>query len=217
MRWAGSLWAFRTRIRFDFVLAGGGSGQLYTAAVGITSLRQRCSSSRAGTVRVVGIAGTLLTFLLLATGCATTSKEKDYEPVVARFYLEVPAGTSRVVPMTLPISETTISVDPRVVISEADFVQVEMVQVDLGLCLLFVMSPDTTRGLTVLTSANLGKRLVLTLNGQAVGARIIDAPVTDGRLFTFVEIPDAELPATVENLQATTADVQEAVQKAKRR
>lgn len=166
-------------------------------------------------------AGTWLLALvgaLTLAGCATTGTgEKDFEPVVARFYLEDPTGSGAAVAMRLPVSDTVVAVDPRVVISEADIARVELVRVDLGLCLLFVMSPEDARGLTVLTSANLGRRLVLTLNGRPVGARLIDTPITDGMLYTFVEIPDEELPALVANLQATTAEIQAAVAKSRRK
>jgi hypothetical protein len=49
------------------------------------------------------------------------------------------------------------------------------------------------------------------LNQVPVGARRIDAPLADGRVFMFVEVSEAALPVLVTNLKKTTAELQQAM------
>ena len=53
-----------------------------------------------------------------------------------------------------------------------------------------------------------GKRLVLLVNGQAIGTRKIDRPVADGSLLIFLEMPDEDLPDVAKNIQRTLLEVQ---------
>lgn len=149
--------------------------------------------------------------LAALAGCRTAEPPRDYEPVVARFYLEVPPQVAQGELITLPSSHVQIPVNPRIVFSEADVGNVELVHVDLGLCLMFEFTPDAARSLLRVTAANLGRRLVMTLNGRAFGTRLIDAPISDGRLFVFAELRDEELTATAVNLKKTAHEVQTAL------
>jgi hypothetical protein len=142
-------------------------------------------------------------------GCETgAGGRREDGAVSARFYLESTrdgAGNA-----TLPRSDVTISILPKPVITEFDVVSVEIAEVELGRCLKFQLTPAASRDLYRLTASRLGRRLVLFLNGQAVGARRIDEPIEDGALLIFVERPDEALPALVENLHARLAILQEA-------
>jgi hypothetical protein len=138
---------------------------------------------------------------------------RDGDPVVARFWLEAEAG--RTVEVALPVSETTIRVLARPVISEFDIVNVELARVELGLCLMFQMTPGAARDLYRLSASNQGRRLVLFLNDRPAGARVIERPIEGGVLYTFVELPDAELPALVQSLKQTASDVGLALSKQK--
>lgn len=139
-------------------------------------------------------------------GCQSAPKVRDYTPMEVRFYLEAAAGDGT--PLTLPKSGVNVSVNPKPVITEGDIANVELVKVDLGLCLLFQLSPRTVRDFYRISVAHQGRRLVLILDGVAIGARTIDGPVTNGVVYVFVELPDADLPALVENLKKSSAALQ---------
>ncbi len=148
-------------------------------------------------------------------GCATTP-EGDFDPVVPQIYLEAPVQEPYAMQVSLPQSGVQIPVNSRVAFTEAEFANAELVQVDLGLCLLLEFRADAARDLVRVSASNLGRRLVLFLNGRAFGARLIDGMIEDGRLLFFVEVPDAELPATVLNLKRTIAEIQAALAKARK-
>jgi len=82
-------------------------------------------------------------------------------------------------------------------------------EVDLGRCALFRLSVPAGRDLYRLTAANISRRLVLVINGQAIGVRVIDRPIEGGMLFIFMEVPDAALSQLVADLNYTTRKIQE--------
>jgi len=124
----------------------------------------------------------------------------------ARFYIEASDGQSEL--LTLPRSGVQISVMPKPVFTEYDFVNVEMAQSEEGKCLEFQFTPAAARDLYKLTVANPGRRLVLVLGDVAFGARRIVRPVDTGTLFVFVEVPETTLPALVVSLKETCALLQ---------
>jgi len=142
---------------------------------------------------------------LFVVACET-APHRDYAPTTARFFLESANGEGGRV--TLPQSGVRIAVAPKPVFTEFDVVNVEIAEVELGKCLMFQLTPAAARDLYRLTGANQGRRLVLTLNGVARGARRIDRPFDGGTILVFVETPDEKLPALVENLRKTAADLQ---------
>lgn len=143
---------------------------------------------------------------LVFSGCQTKVTPKDYTPTVARFFLESASGDGT--PLTLPQSEVRVTVNPKPVIAEGDISSVELVQVDLGKCLLFQLTPAAVRDFYRMSVSHQGRRLVLVIDNTALGARRIDGPITNGVLFVFVERPEAELPKLVENLKKTSAALQ---------
>ena len=54
-----------------------------------------------------------------------------------------------------------------------------------------------------------GSRLVSATNDKAIGARRIDSVMNDGKLYTFVEVPDAEIGQLVLNMKASIAELKE--------
>jgi hypothetical protein len=145
--------------------------------------------------------------LAVLTGCRTAAVPRDYTPTVARFFLESAEGAEAAT-VVLPQSGVRVPVNAKPVVTEGDIVNVELVQVDLGQCLLFQLAPSAVRDFYRLTGSHQGRRLVLTLDDRPVGARRIDGAVEDGALFVFVEIPDAQLPALVLNLKKSSAALQ---------
>jgi hypothetical protein len=155
-----------------------------------------------------------LGFTLIATGCKSFGDAKrDFTPTVARIFLETndPASAS----VELPISGVRVAIGAKPVFTEGDIVAVDLVQVELGKCLLFQLTPSAARDLYRLSGANQGRRLVLLLNQVPVGARRIDGPLAEGRIFMFAEVADSALPVLVTNLRKTTAELQEAIAKKK--
>ncbi len=152
-------------------------------------------------MRVLGII-----WLWCGCGCQSTSAPRDYTSMAARFFLE--AANADGTPVMLPRSGVRLSVNSKPVITEGDIVNVELVQVDLGKCLLVQLTPTATRDFFRLSATHQGRRLVMTIDGQALGARRIDGVITNGVLFVFVEVPDDELPALVNNLKKSSVAMQ---------
>lgn len=149
--------------------------------------------------------------VLLAAGCASSPPAKDYVPTVARFYLE--SGNDGGAPATLPRSGVALRLNPQPVVTEGDIVSVDLVQVDLGKCLLFHLTPSGVRDFYRLSVTHQGRRLALQVDGVVVGARRIDGAITDGMIFIFVELPDEALPKLVENLRRTSAELQREIKR----
>lgn len=154
---------------------------------------------------------------LVLAGCQSGAPEKpkDYEPLVARFYLEAKPSEAGVA-VTLPQSGVAITVAPKPVVVEYDIANAEVAQVDLGRCLLVQVNGAASRDLYRLSVSAIGRRLVLALNDQFVGARRIDQAIADGAVLIFLETPEAELPGQVERLKRTSADLAEESRQARR-
>ena len=96
-------------------------------------------------------------------------------------------------------------------LTEYDFLDVGVVELDLGLCLQFTLSHQASRAFYQTSANNQGKRLVLLVNGKALGLRRIDRPVSNGVIYVFVEVPDGELPELAKNLKDTSIEVQKKI------
>jgi hypothetical protein len=145
-------------------------------------------------------------------GCQS-SAPRDYTPTIARFFLE--SSDAHSVPVVLPQSGLKLGLAAAPAITEGDIVNVEIAQVELGRCLMFELTPSAARDLYRFTGVHQGGRLVLVVNDAAFGARRIEGPIADGRVFVFVEVADSALPALVSNLKKTSADLQRAMAKKK--
>jgi hypothetical protein len=106
-----------------------------------------------------------------------------------------------------------VAVGSKPVFTEGDIVNVELMQVDLGKCLMFQFTPTAARDLYRVTASNQGRRLVLVLNDLPVGARRIEGPLGEGAVLVFVEMPDEALPVLVDNLKKTSIVLQREVAK----
>ena len=117
-------------------------------------------------------------------------------------------GGSRDTSLTLPVSGTTILVESEPIVNEFDIINVDLVKVDMGLALALDLTDTGRRELYRRSVTNIGNRIVLTSNGKPIGARVLDGAITDGRLYTFVEIPDDELGQFVLDLKESIAELQ---------
>lgn len=156
-------------------------------------------------MKALGIAICLSAVAGLA-GCASKSTPPVQAGAVARFYLENTGGDGT--PVALSRSGVTLMLNPKPVITEGDITNVELVQVDLGKCLMFQLTPAGVRDFYRLSVSHQGRRIALQINGTVVGARRLDGAITNGVIFVFVELPDESLPALVESLKKTSAAVQ---------
>lgn len=119
-------------------------------------------------------------------------------------------AAARTVSATLPQSGVRVMIGPKPVLTEGDIVNVELMQVELGKCLMFQLTPAAARDLYRISGSNQGRRLVLFVNDVAVGARRMEGPLAEGRVFVFVEMADAALPGLVENIKKTSVALQRA-------
>ncbi len=154
----------------------------------------------------------LMLGLVLLAGCSSAPKPAAYEPLVVRFFLETRPGEAGV-PVHLPVSGVSVTVAAKPVLVEYDMLNAEVAQVELGHCLMLQLTPAAARDLYRLSVASMGRRLVLTLNDEPVGARRIEQAMPDGTVLVFVERPDADLPALVERIKRTSADIVAAAKK----
>jgi hypothetical protein len=154
-----------------------------------------------------------LLFLGLA-GCLTTasSKKKDKTPTLARFMLEVgprEAGAR----LRLPISNVNVTIVPKALFTEYDIVNCEVANNEFGKCLVFQFSPEAGRDLYRLTVPNQGKRIVTLINGEAMGARMIEAPIAEGYFFTYIEVPEADLAKLAADIKRSSEEARKELEK----
>ena len=150
-----------------------------------------------------------LALILTAGGCM---KDKNIENArVPRLMIEksgVNYGALNGMELTLPVSRTSIRVEKEPLINEFEIRNVELVKVELGMALLFQLSEKGSRVLYRASVSENGNRIVLTVNGNALGARRIDGAMESGLFYTFVELPDDELGQFVLDLKATLEQLQ---------
>lgn len=118
-------------------------------------------------------------------------------------------------PVQLPLSGSQILVNPKPIFGEFDIARAEVVRADIGLIVYFQLNPDASRDFYRFSLTNRGRRLVATLNGAALGARLIDQPVSNGALFLFLELSDAELKEAVANINRTSQEMARQAAKAR--
>lgn len=110
--------------------------------------------------------------------------------------------------VTLPISRSSVAVQRDPLVNEFEIVNAEVVKVDAGMALLIQTTDKGGRDLYRGSVSNMGSRIVLMINGNAVGARRIDGAIRDGIFYTFVELPDEALPELVANIKETLIQLQ---------
>lgn len=155
----------------------------------------------------------LFSFLLVVFVASGCREKTSLEGVtIPRLYIEsrgvggYSGNASELV--RLPVSGSAIPVDREPLVNEFEITNVELVKVDLGLALLLQLSAEGSRKLYRASVSRMGGRIVLTVNGNPIGARRIDSAIADGNLFTFVEVPDAEMEALVVDLKESIIKLQ---------
>lgn len=149
--------------------------------------------------------------LLLLAGCQSKDP-RDVASVLPRFFLEA-GGDAAGTPLVLPKSGVNLRVNSKPVITEGDILDAELVQVELGKCLMFKLTPSAARDFYRLSGSHQGRRLVLVINDDPLGARRIDGAIADGVIFIFVETPEEQLPGLVEKLKQSAAATQREIRR----
>lgn len=156
----------------------------------------------------------LLLFPLLALVLCGCKKDKldDEELRIPRLMVEtrsVQYGALGGPVVELPVSGSRIALQKEPMVNEFGIANVELVKVDMGLALLIQTNEKGARALYRGTVSNMGARIVLTVNNNAIGARRIDSAIQNGNLYTFVELDDEELGQLVLDMKKTIQQLQD--------
>lgn len=162
---------------------------------------------------LIGFCSLLLAGLALG-GCASKTAKKDYPVSVIRFMVEATAQENGGV-VRLPLSGVIIPIAPKTYFTEYDIMRCEVIDNELGKSLSFQFTEDATRDLYRFTATNQGKRLVLVLNGVAIGAMRISSANSQGFVIAYVEFPEAELVTLAKNITRTSEDARKEAARAK--
>ena len=101
----------------------------------------------------------------------------------------------------LPLSRTRIPLEKEPLVNEFEISNVELVKVEMGLALLIQATETGARALYRGSVTHMGGRIVLTVNGNPIGARRIDGAIADGNFYTFVEVSEDEIGQLVLDLK----------------
>lgn len=143
---------------------------------------------------------------LVLSACKSGDGKKPENLQVPRLMVEargVNYGSLNTKVVELPQSGTKIALQKEPLVNEFEILNVELVQVELGLALLIQTSERGARELYRGTVTNMGGRIVLLVNGNPVGARRIDGAIQDGNYYTFVELSDDGLGDLVLEMKET--------------
>ena len=151
--------------------------------------------------------------LLVVAGVLLAGCKKDKPTHTVRFYVENnSAGHTGVwsQPMTLPESGLTYYVKPDPLITEANITNIQLVQVQSGhYAYLFHLDDWGTRHLYRASVSDMGRMLILSINGLPVGARQLDGAINDGRLYMFTELSNEEMEKLYLDLVKNTQNIQD--------
>ena len=140
-------------------------------------------------------------------GCRDRSIENLSIP---RLFLEQSSssyGTINTVTVKLQKSNSLVEIYSEPLINEFEIKNVELVQVDKGIALLFILSDKGARDLYRASVTHMGRRVVLSINSNVIGQRYIDGAINDGKFYTFVELPQDSLGQLVLDIKATLANL----------
>ena len=147
------------------------------------------------------------TFLGVCLLCGCKKEQELKNLTLPRLMIETRGSGNLNTGVELPVSGTKINIQDQPLVDEFNVLNVELVKVDMGLALLVQVSAQGSRSLYRGSISNMGGRIVLMINGNAMGARRIDGPIEDGNFFTFVEVSDEELGKLVFDIKASLASI----------
>ena len=130
--------------------------------------------------------------LIFATGCRDRLTENVCIPRLLLEQRGTNYGAMNVVTVKLQKSNSLVEVYSEPLIDEFEISNVELVQVDKGFALLFILSEKGARDLPS-SVTHIGSRVALCINSNVIGQRYIDGAINDGKFYTFVELPQEVL------------------------
>lgn len=145
----------------------------------------------------------LICLAVVLGSCRSVAPEPNRPTADIRIFVESTAATAE--PLVLPQSGVRIGVAPQPVLTAQDLDSIDVAQAEFGPCLLFRAKSAAQPALQHVAEEGRGRRLVLVVNGRALGARRIDTAFADGRVFIFVEVPESDLASLVAELKADLA------------
>ncbi|MBC2600733.1 hypothetical protein [Puniceicoccus vermicola] len=151
------------------------------------------------------ISSFLVGLLTLVAGCRSTTIEDPHVPTI---YLEstssIPGREDPYV--TLPISESRYRLPQRPLFGPMDIIRIEMVQVERGLAVRYLLTPSASRQLRRTSGDAIGYSFIFFDNQSPIGARKIDGMIDDGILYTFLEVSDEDMPQLVVDMNRTLVE-----------
>ena len=145
--------------------------------------------------------------LIYATGCRDRLTENVCIPRLLLEQRGTNYGAMNAVTVKLQKSNSLVEVYSEPLIDEFEINNVELVQVDKGFALLFILSEKGARDLYRASVTHMGSRVVLSINSNVIGQRYIDGAIDDGKFYTFVELPQDSLGQLVLDIKATLVDI----------
>lgn len=181
-----------------------------------SSIKSQIISSMVKLTRHLTLLFVAITAFAFLMGCKTSEERmQGDEFYLPRAHIETSPTTPSEWSMdvTMPLSQVRLQVLRGMVFNERNVIGAELVKVDGGLALLLQLDREGTRNLYTTTVQNMGRRLVLTINGAPVGIRLVSSPVNNGVWLTFLEMPDEDLEELVIKLKASIESVQKIIEK----
>ncbi|MCH6255776.1 hypothetical protein MLD52_04410 [Puniceicoccaceae bacterium K14] len=145
---------------------------------------------------------------LLLAGCSTMNGGLDPEKaLIPRFVFEELSNEGYANLAILPISDVRIPVKNEASISEYDILDVSAVDTEYGKCLQFNLTPAASRDFYRESVSNQGRRLVLLVNGKAMGVRRVDGANDSGTIYIFAEIAEEDLVEYAKEMKGTILEI----------
>lgn len=157
----------------------------------------------------------LLLTVGLVAGCGSISTKRKFDIAAVRFLIEANPGEAGVM-VRLPRSESTITVVPKVLFTEFDVTNVEILASELGPVMLFQFTSEAGRDLYRQTVTRQGLRIVTTVNNLPIGAVRVERPISQGYVLTHVEVDAADLEKLAKDIKRTSEAAREELEKKKK-
>lgn len=136
---------------------------------------------------------------------ALVSCDDETLPDLPSFYMEMSSSYNpldKAKELHLETSGLTYFVYSDPIVPPWNVTSVEAVRVASGhLALRFYFDGDGNKMLFRKSATNIGRMIVTVVNGQAIGARQVEAPIQGGVFYTFTELSEEELLVLVAKMQ----------------
>jgi hypothetical protein len=153
----------------------------------------------------------LIPALSLFTSCGASKEKEEENLLIPEFFIESQGGVrlSQPIYVTLPVSRSQFEVFPSPIIRANEIIGVAKAKVDLGFCLAFQLDRRGAMRFQGISADNVGSNMILMISKRALGVRLIDGVISDGRIYIFVEYPDDELDDLIDELQKSLLKIHE--------